>query len=669
MDLDDDFDKPSQPARPSKFKPKSKKQPAKSEAKVEPLSTEAEAAAAAVVVTVKKEVEVQPEVAVVEKMDVDEVVSTAAYGGGGVELKEEESKIGGGAMKEDVAAEEEEDYVVAEYDVYYTPPSPDSQLYVMQYPLRPSWRPYDLEQRCTEVRMKPTTSEMEVDLTMDMESDNYDRDSPLADKMKKQTLSSSGKSPQAATYAVGLLKGKKLYLNPVEAVVQLRPSMKYFDSVDLKKKNANTAVKGEGKQDQNEEVEPWVCLNYHSPATDLAQTYLRKMVTKESSTLQFSMNPYDYLNSLCPGAVVNKTESNGISRRSLLPLPLEERLKKLILEGPHVQRFNVIKHVAPDVPAEDVLKIVQQHANLVQGVWVSKSHDRCNTGLEKLCRDYILFLFTQNPIIKESELESLGHRKSTAKTVLRNISVERPYCKDWKFVEPTDVLFIKNYPDIAEHQWNTWQAHGKSVQEKLIPKAGLKRPVLSVPSVEGLDRSTHEARSVSTSMSKEAREALSKVLGKLFLTHKVCSFQAIHQGLRDTAVSMSVLPKVGAKNSAVMAAVKNVVDAPIEELQAIINEYAINVHGLYVLKSSSEHPELNPLRNDIIDLFRGKESGAALRKGEIMEASKNKPVTTSEFQKVINEYCVSKGGAWVLKSGDGISSNDWQSIFKAAKLL
>lgn len=37
------------------------------------------------------------------------------------------------------------------------------------------------------------------------------------------------------------------------------------------------------------------------------------------------------------------------------------------------------------------------------------------------------------------------------------------------------------------------------------------------------------------------------------------------------------------------------VDAP-EELQEIINQVATNIHGLYVLKSSPEHPEYDPLR-------------------------------------------------------------------------
>ena len=74
------------------------------------------------------------------------------------------------------------------------------------------------------------------------------------------------------------------------------------------------------------------------------------------------------------------------------------------------------------------------------------------------------------------------------------------------------------------------------------------------------------------------------------------SLQTIREGLRDTAVSMTTLPKTVGKSSAVVAAVQNIVDGPQEALQSIINDYAVNVHGLYLLKSSSENPDWNPLR-------------------------------------------------------------------------
>nr|CAB3482628.1 unnamed protein product [Digitaria exilis] len=47
----------------------------------------------------------------------------------------------------------EEDFVVREIDVYYTskPFDDDTKLYIMQYPLRPCWRPYELNEICEEL--------------------------------------------------------------------------------------------------------------------------------------------------------------------------------------------------------------------------------------------------------------------------------------------------------------------------------------------------------------------------------------------------------------------------------------------------------------------------------------------------------------------------------------
>jgi DNA-directed RNA polymerase-3 subunit RPC5 len=79
----------------------------------------------------------------------------------------------------------------------------------------------------------------------------------------------------------------------------------------------------------------------------------------------------------------------------------------------------------------------------------------------------------------------------------------------------------------------------------------------------------------------------------------VVSFQQICQGLRQLAISLSTLPKRDAK---MVVAAAYGVDSP-EELQEIINQVAININDLYVLKSSPEHPEYDPLRLFTISFF------------------------------------------------------------------
>ncbi|KMT05799.1 hypothetical protein BVRB_7g166380 [Beta vulgaris subsp. vulgaris] len=649
-ELDDPFQAPSKTSRfapkSSKFQPKSKNPAPKSEPPV----------------VVKKE---------------DDSISLSSAK---MDVKEEEerenpetSNVCDDVMEVDV----DEDIVVAVYDVYFTPCDPSTQLYVIQYPLRQSWRPYGLDQRCTEVRMKPKSGEVEVDLSLDTESDNYNP--AAANKITKVTLSSPCRVPPVAQYAVGLLSGKKLYVNPIHDAVQLRPSMEFLDSGGSNKKlNPNTTIKEEGpnndalagpsrkqnKQMDPEAVESWISLKYHSSATELSERYLKKMLTEQKDPIPFLMNPCEYLDSLCPTSVINKTKSTGPTKRALLSLPLEERIKTSLIEGPSIQRFSAIKHIAPDDSAEDVLDVLQKHALLIQGLWVPKPgirHPQAQ-GAECLARDYALLLFSQSPLIKDSELDVLGSQKSTGKTVLREIAIERPFCKDWKFKEPTDVSFMKLYPDVVEQQKILWQAQEQRLSQLFSKRKsgpgskGSMRPGPSPHSNEGAIRA-NVTRNKSTSMSKETKEALPKLLTKLFQTHKVCSFQTICQGLRDMAVSMSALPKADPRAAAAAVSAARGVDAPQEELQAAICEVAVNVHGVYVLKSSSEHPEYDPLRNLVIEHFLGSGPNGKLKKGEFIEAAKirlQKEPTNSEFQKVIAEFCISKGGAWVLKSGDGV---------------
>lgn len=575
--------------------------------------------------------------------------------------------------------QEEEDWVVSEYDVYFNKPQSDddTSLYVLQYPLRPCWRPYELDQRCKEVRVRPRNAEFEVDLSVDIESDNYNSSDPNAEKMKSQTLTSSWRPPRKTGYAVGIMVDRKVYLNPVRAIAQLRPSMEYLNSCGSKKRtvlesnvkaeeSAKEAPGGPPRKQMMEmdtgNAEAWVPLKYHGASSDLSARYLQNMMVEGNSQLQFPMSPHDYVNSLCPRAI-NQMETNGPSRKSLLALPLEERLKKWLAEGPSVQRFSALRHLAPNDPEKDVLRILQQFAVLVQGLWVAKTSIRYPDAkkVEILARDYVLLLFSQSPVIKYNQLKIFGTRNVHNK-FLRDMAVDREYCKDWKFKEPTDVTFRKLYPDVVEVQEKLWRDREQPILEVLFGgKNSVNMKNSGRPDASDFGISPHSnkvmlqaasgVRTAKITMSEETRELLRKILKKLFETHKVCSFQTICQGLRGMAVSMSTLSKMDA------GAALKAVEAPPEELQAVISEIALNVHGLYVLKSSLEHPEVDSLRNVVVDLFVGRGANAKIKKSEVIEAAKiklQKEPSNNEFQKVMAELCISKGGAWSLKSGDGV---------------
>ncbi|GFZ18644.1 hypothetical protein Acr_27g0003830 [Actinidia rufa] len=191
-----------------------------------------------------------------------------------------------------------------------------------------------------DVRVRPTSAELEVNLSIDLDSKNYDADADPRVRMTKQTLSSSVTPKHATGYAVGVLIGNKLHINPTRAIVQLRPSMEHLTSGGSKKKNNVTSnveatIKSEDLKDEksagpskkqnkqpgilndhnNDLEEGWIPLKYHTSHSDFSVRYLRKMAVGENSPIQFSMNPNDYVSSFCPGAFNDNIKPQGPPRR------------------------------------------------------------------------------------------------------------------------------------------------------------------------------------------------------------------------------------------------------------------------------------------------------------------------------------------------------------------
>lgn len=573
------------------------------------------------------------------------------------------------------------DRVVREIDVFITSSvDADSKLYVLQYPLRQSWRPYELEERCERVRVKPETAEVEVEMSVQVDSENFDADAGDDKAMPKQVLSSSWKPPPATGYAVGILVGNELHLNPVHAVVQLRPSMQHLkvrppskkmnatrdeedmiDSADIKSEKAIKQPKKQSKppgavNEQNEDTkEQWIPLKYHGAASELSDTYIGKMVAQPTSQIQFSMSPSDYIDSLCPATTNDKLRSKGPSRSSLLKLPLEERYKTWLLEGPPVHRFTALKHLAPNESDEDIFRVLQSHAQLVQGLWVAKSKLKYgkDVGKEVLLRNYVLLQFSKNPFFHEVQLPKSLSFSETIKGILDEFATRRDSCRDWKFKERPDDSFIKQYPNVVEEQKKIWDLVEPQINEFLFRQS-------SKHSIGDRRATSHSTNDVAprtanvpsrTPMLDEAREALPKALQKVFQAYKVCSLNQIRQRLRDMAVSENTLRK-GTREARAAAAAA---DAPQEELQKTLNQVAANIHGFFVSRSSPDHPQYDELRNIVINLFLAEGPKGRLKKASIYAAASmqlKREITNVEYQKVLNELCISQNSAWVLKSGD-----------------
>ncbi|KAK9928579.1 hypothetical protein M0R45_025708 [Rubus argutus] len=416
--------------------------------------------------------------------------------------------------------------------------------------------------------------------------------------MTKQTLCTEWDPCLSTGYAVGVLMGNKLHLNPVHEVVQLHPSLEHLKPGGSKRKDRVTGdtevtVKRENfseekslapSKKQNKRAESstedeevlfvsnlsWVPLEYHGSESDFSARYLKRMVVQESSPIEFTMTPYDYVNSLCPRTC------KGSSKRALLNLPLEERIQKLLLEELLARQFSDIK---------------------------------------------------------------------------------KPSTRDWKFKEQSDASFSELYPEIAESQEQIWERMDKELVEAIKPHRDMKNASMTgkSPNQIGPCKSASEVHSGGGStMSDETQAALPEAIKEVLQIHKVCNFQLICYGFHRLAVGRSALPKVDPKNKTLIAA-QNGLEDPPEELQKVIAQVAVNIDAAYVLISSPDHPEHNQLRNIVIQLLQGKNKGP-LKKADVTTAAQQelgREISNNEYSKVMNEICVSKSSAWYLKSGDG----------------
>ncbi|WVZ12312.1 hypothetical protein V8G54_016842 [Vigna mungo] len=657
MDFDDLEEAPKATSRVSKFAPKSSKLKPKPKAvpgpKTEPPpQPQSEPSISKpepqeIVATVKKnqdDVETVAPIHIKPELNTDVQMETEPKS-----EPEDEAEAGrDDPMDEDTP----EDTVIREIDVFFTPSidaetqvgvslTPfclfESALYVFQYPLRPSWRPYDIDDRCEEVRLKPESSEVELDLPIDMESSNIDREFANKHNVTKQTYATSWKPPRAggqAATAAGLLMGDKLHLHPIHAVVQLRPKLHHLNSGGSKRKNvtsagANATVKIEGSNEekpvatskkQNKPTEPsieqkndedevefqyksiapqtwpvcclhlevlarrsslvagkaaslcyhslsllladsagcpfgyvvrvifpfslsWLPLKYHSCKSDLSSRYLEQMMGQESSPMNFTMRAFDYVTALCPGGTSNNL-SKVPSKRDLLSLPVEERLKKMLETYPP-QRFSAIKHFVPEYSEEEILKFLQQHAILLWGLWTAKSSLLYpNGGVESLARDYVLLMFSKNLKVQSSDMNVRGELTAHVKEFLKHFGLEtanldksagepKPY---WKFKERPDESFKKLYPDIVEKQERLFKGLEQHLPG-LVSNAGKRKIGKSAVANQGVNNEALKSASsdqgktslagVSTgkmTMSNETRHALPIALKKLFQTNKVCRY-------------------------------------------------------------------------------------------------------------------------------------------------
>ncbi|KAJ3698403.1 hypothetical protein LUZ61_002108 [Rhynchospora tenuis] len=580
--------------------------------------------------------------------------------------------------------EEEEDVVEREIDVFLAPFPLDqngTEIYVLQYPLRPNWQTYELERRCTEVRMMPKCKKMEVDFRIDDDPQTFDADMARPLGIDKQTLKSIS-VPSAADYAVGILRNNQLHLNPINGVVQLRPVIRSDQqnrkriAQQMDEKNVHDSMPSSSKVAKTEPVdstqtengdESWLPLEFLPESNKLSEEYHKRMVTTEHIKIEFRMTQSDYVGALCPGESISRRETKEAIIRELRKLPLEERLKKWFTEVSQLNRFDFIEYLlAPAVPVQEVLQQVQMLADLVQGVWVTKTA-LLYEGYEAVVRDYILLQFTKGHSIPCEKLRAnlgrgvLGNKD--LRPLLANLITSKSKEDKVKFKGLPDPTFSKRHADVVKRMEKAWSAREESILERVreLNKNGTKRGVILREDKEnkvaenslgqGDGRTAISANKMIST--PETRKHLLEALNKIFAEQKVRTIRSVVRDLRELAKRLSALPKTSDKNKHLIDGALCGASASQTELQEVVGKVAVHIYGVYVMKG----PEKKHLRNVFILLFlEAKKPKAVLRKQEVMQRGQalfRREITESEYAQVVEEICIiTDDGGLMLRAGD-----------------
>ena len=542
-----------------------------------------------------------------------------------------------------------------------------------QYPLRPPDRPYDVA-NVESVRYKPDAAKLEM--TMPIEESERNRDEDAAEHTRISSLLLTSSSAKAEAHGDGVVVGTihngAMYLTPIEAVYQMRPSLQHLDAADSARQPHDAAREERELQEEEERMllplqvqvrrretakqtemrvqshaflrqreheEAWIPLQPSMPGdadTEFVKAYV---TTTHGESCGQAVTAREYLDVMCPVSGSKRVapedenantlgDGTGLSKSQLASLPLDRRIRALFAKGQKsCMKFSRIRQfVTEPIEPEQLIAVIQDSAHLVQGNWVAKSTLRCggNVTWENM-RDSALFQFARSRNVKPELVSNCLKRNSTKsdptlakmrREVLAEFSRPRGYgsaADGFEFNEATDEAFEAEFPDVVSREMESWLALAPSLDITLLTNE-LTTP--SVPPHVSQIRLTTVRSLVYAKFEKRTHLSLADI--RAFL--------------------LTQAPDVAACAYFRQA-----------ELLGIFDGDIACIEGICVLVSVND-PAIDPLRRKILGLLY-KQSGV-VKRSEIMDALGDGAPSQHTYTKVLSDLCSSKGSIWTIKAAE-----------------
>jgi len=525
------------------------------------------------------------------------------------------------------------------------------------------------------VRYKSALGKLEMTIPVRGRERNRDELAPEHAQISSLLLtSSSAKTDEhGGGVVVGTMHKGSLYLTPVDSVYQMRPSLEHLDAADSLNKPNDAAREERELQEEEERMlplqvqvrrretarqteirlhshaylrqrdseEPWVNLRPVMPG-DYDALELRATMTKShGEACGKAVTARDYLDVMCPvsgnkrlevGAddAVTLGDGSGLSKSQLASLPLERRIRALFAKGQKsCMRFSRIRQfVTEPVDIQQLIRVIQDSAHLVQGLWVAKSTLRCDGDVTwENMRDSALFQFARTRNVKPEQVSPCTKRNGQSdpalikmrRDVLAEFSAPRGYgstTDGWEFNDHTDESFLAEFPDVAEREMECWLALAPSLDVTL---QGTELVTPATPPHVSQIRLTTVRKLVLSKFEENTHLSLAHI--RAFL--------------------LTQAPDIAACAYFRQA-----------ELLGMFNGELACIEGICVVVSVGD-PAIDPLRLRILGLLY--RQNGVVKRADILDAhAAASDIVPSQhtYTKVLSDLCTSKGAIWTIKRAE-----------------
>ena len=506
---------------------------------------------------------------------------------------------------------------------------------------------------------------------------NRDELAPEHAQISSLLLASSSAKTEAhgGGVVVGTMHNGSLYLTPVDSGYQMRPSLQHLDAADSANKPNDAAARElQEMQDEEERMlplqvqvrrretarqteirlhshaylrqkeseEPWVSLNPVMPGEDAAVTLKEAMTTTHSEACGKAVTAREYLDVMCPVSGNKRSDAgaddanslgdgSGLSKSQLAALPLERRIRALFAMGQKsCMKFSRIRQfVTEPVALEQLIRVIQDSAHLVQGVWVAKSTLRCDGDVTwENMRDSALFQFARTRNVKPELVSPCTKRNGQndsalvkmRRDILAELSAPRGYgstADGWEFNDLTDESFLAEFPDVAEREMESWLALAPSL-DVTLQGTDLVIP-MTPPHISQIRLTT--VRTLVLSRFEDKTHLSLADIRRFLLTQ--------------------------APDIAACAFFRQA------ELLGMFNGEMACIEGICVLVSVGD-PAIDPLRLKILGLLY--QQGGVVKRSDIIDARAGGSAPSQHtYTKVLSDLCTSKGSLWTIKPAEPLT--------------